>query len=70
MAEIDPNATQVYATGIAFAHGEISDSDRMARERIEIAMRKAIEDAQAEGVGDPDIIRARILAARDTARSE
>ena len=68
MAEIDPNATQAYATGIAFAHGELNAGDAARREKVETAMREAIEAAQAEGIGDPDIIRARMLAARDKAK--
>lgn len=65
MAEIDPKATQVYATGIAFAHGALDETAQVKRNRVEAAMTKAIADAQAEGIGDPDVIRARILAARD-----
>jgi hypothetical protein len=62
MAEIDPNAVQVEAVGIAFAH---SSAGEILRAKSESAMRKVVEDAQAEGIGDPDIIRARVLAARD-----
>lgn len=68
MAEIDPNATQAYATGIAFAHGALNAGDAARREKVETAMREAVEAAQAEGISDPDIIRARMLVARDQAR--
>jgi hypothetical protein len=68
MTDIDPNATQVYAVGIAFAHGELNANDLAVRSRVEVAMRQAIEGAHAEGIGDPDIIRARMLAARDHAK--
>lgn len=68
MAEIDLNATQSYATGIAFAHGELNAGDAARREKVETAMREAIEAAQAESISDPDIIRARMLAARDGVR--
>ncbi len=51
------------AVGIAFAHGDVSEF----RMDIESAMRKALEVAQAEGIQDPDILRARMLAARDAA---
>lgn len=70
MAEIDPNATQVYATGVAFAHGALNEADQSRRERMESAMVQAILDAEDEGIGDPDIIRARVLAARDAATGD
>lgn len=44
-------------------------ADKNARTAaIEAAMVKAIEDAHAEGVTDPDEVRARMLKARDAAR--
>lgn len=38
------------------------------KKRVEDAMVAAILQAQAEGITDPNVIRERILAARDAAR--
>lgn len=67
MAEIDPNATQGYAVGFAQASGALNGPSEDLRQRIGSAVMGAIQKAQAEGVGDPEIIRQRILAARDAA---
>ena len=54
----------VSAVGTAVSHGETGEAgDR--NKRIEQAMAAAAAKAQAEGVTDPEEMRARILAARD-----
>lgn len=53
------------ATFVMVADITISED---AKKRVEDAMIAAIVQAQAEGVTDPDIIRGRILAARDALR--
>lgn len=65
MAEIDPNAMQVYAVGFAQASGALGGPSEELRKRLETAAMSAIKLAQAEGISDPEIIRARVLAARD-----
>lgn len=52
----------VEAVGVAVGRMGITAS---LHDRIEAAMREAVEQAQAHGVTDPDAIRTRILAARD-----
>lgn len=54
----------VQAVGIATAHGSMGDP---RSEKIAEAMRKALEAAQAEGITDPDVLRERMLKARDAA---
>jgi hypothetical protein len=56
----------VEAVGVAVGRN-MPDS---LHDRIEAAMREAVEKAQAEGIADQDVIRERILAARDLARGE
>lgn len=56
----------VSAVGTAVSHGATGqDGDRL--KRIQLAMSDAVTQAHIEGVTDQDIIRARILAARDKA---
>lgn len=56
----------VEAVGIAVGH-DGTESGISRAKLIETAMTAAVVQAQAEGVTDPDEIRARILAARDAA---
>ena len=56
----------VTATGVAVAQSQLADNPALAH-AILAAMTKAVEDANADGVNDPDVIRERILKARDTA---
>lgn len=55
------------ATGVAAGvRGQTTDPARAAlAQRIQDAMLKAIEDANAKGISDPDEIRARMLKARE-----
>lgn len=56
----------VEAVGALSSHGGfISDPDR--QRQVETAMQQAVLDCLAEGIGmnQPDIIRARMMAARD-----
>lgn len=56
------------AVGRSLTGDELVDRAIDARaKRIEAAMTAAIVAAQAEGISDPDAMRARILAARDEA---
>jgi hypothetical protein len=57
---------EVYAVGTAVGRGDTAGEIARAK-RIEQAMADAVAQAQAEGVTDPDVIRERILAARDRA---
>lgn len=52
----------VEAVGIA-----VNSADPERTKRLEDAMMAAVKLAQSEGITDPDIIRARILVARDEA---
>jgi hypothetical protein len=54
----------ISATGVSVGSNVTGDSERAAR--IQEAMTKAVEQAQAEGITDPDEIRARVHAARDS----
>jgi hypothetical protein len=56
-----PESKVVEAVGIAISH---ADRTPLA-ERIAEAMRQAVIKAQADGVTDPDKIRAAMMAARD-----
>ena len=56
----------VQAVGVAVVHSMRADSPGLGN-GILAAMTHAVETAQAEGVTDPDVIRERILRARDTA---
>ena len=58
-----PDVTE--ATFVMVADLTISDDKK---KRVEDALIAAITEAQAEGVTDPDVIRARMLAARDALR--
>jgi len=57
---------EVFAVGTAVGHGDTAAEIARAK-RIEQAMADAVAQAQAEGVTDPDVVRERILAARDKA---
>ena len=60
--------TIVQAVASMTSHAELGDTDAAARNKIiQDAMVAAIEQAQAEGITDQDVIRERILAARDAA---
>lgn len=56
----------VSAVGVAVGHGD-TEADISRAKTIETAMSDAIAQAQAEGITDPEVIRERILAARDIA---
>lgn len=56
----------VQAVGIAIAQANRADSPGLA-DGLMAAMTAAVKQAQAEGITDPDVIRERILEARDTA---
>lgn len=56
----------VEAVGVAVSHG-LMGSDPEYAASLEKAMLGAVKKAQAEGITDQDIIRARILEARDSA---
>ena len=58
----------VEATGVAVGSHLSGDTDRAAR--VQEAMTKAVEQAQADGIVDPDKIKMRVLAARDAALEE
>lgn len=60
--------TIVQAVAAMTSHAEIGNTDAAARNKlIQDAMVAAIEQAQADGITDPEVIRARILEARDIA---
>lgn len=59
-----PDSVIVSAVGTAVSHGEAGGAGARSK-RIEQAMAAAVAKAQAEGVTDPEEMRARILAARD-----
>jgi hypothetical protein len=44
--------------------------DKSLSKRIEEAMTKAVEQALSEGVSDPEVIKARILVAREEAKKQ
>jgi hypothetical protein len=60
------DAVVVSAVGTAVSHGG-SPEEVSRGKRVESAMADAVAQSQAEGITDPDAIRARILAARDKA---
>lgn len=55
---------EVFAVGVAVGNGDTPSGIARAK-IIEAAITDAIAQAQAEGITDPEVIRARILAARD-----
>lgn len=68
MSAADQASTIVQAVAALTSHGELGDTDAQRMNKlIQDAMVEAIEAAQAEGITDPDVIRERILAARDAA---
>lgn len=56
----------VEAVGIATSQGSMQ-ADPEGTTALQTAMLNAVKKAQAEGIADQDIIRARILEARDSA---
>lgn len=56
----------VTATGVAVSQSMQADNPALAH-AILAAMTKAVEEANAEGINDPEAVRERILKARDTA---
>lgn len=69
-AESAPSAV-VSAVAAMTSHAELGGADAQARNKaIQTAMVAAIEAAQAEGITDPEVIRERILAARDAVQGE
>ncbi len=66
-ADAQPS-TIVQAVASMTSHAELGNPDAAAHNKlIQDAMVAAIEQAQAEGITDENIIRERILAARDAA---
>lgn len=65
MAKEPVKSKVVAATGVAV--GLKGGAERA--KKIEVAMTKAIEDANAKGITDPDKVRALMLKARDEAVS-
>lgn len=54
----------VSAVGISV--GAVDPANNDLADRIAEAMRQAVIKAQAEGVTDPDVIRARMMGAKET----
>jgi hypothetical protein len=78
MAEADPNNPGydvngdplvkgvISATGVAVGSYLSGNTDSARAARLQEAMTRAAEQAHADGLTDPDEIRARVLAARDS----
>jgi hypothetical protein len=58
-------------TRIVSAHGTaVKSRDPILRVLLEAAMLAAAQDAISQGITDPDVIREKVLAAREKVRAE
>lgn len=69
MAAIDPKAKLVSASGTATSSAVNLPGALLIAAFVQDAAIKATEDAMAEGISDPDIIRERKIAAMSQART-
>lgn len=61
----------VQATGVIVVNGDPGNAANTELvKKIEGAMLAALQEAQADGVTDPDVLRARMLEARDKVLTE